>query len=63
VRDILDALPEHVAVLDDRGVIVLGEPAWRALCGRERECGTDVSVGGDYCRLPPRCGQRGTDRR
>ena len=34
MRDVLDSLPEHVAVLDERGVVIAANAAWEAF-GRE----------------------------
>jgi PAS domain S-box-containing protein len=48
VRGVLDALPEHIAVLDDRGVIEAVNLSWRRFAEANGIAASTVSVGTNY---------------
>jgi PAS domain-containing protein len=61
VRGMLDALPEHVAVLDQRGVIEAVNLPWRRFAETNGSTASAVSVGTDYlavCRRAADAGDR-----
>jgi PAS domain S-box-containing protein len=61
VRGMLDALPEHVAVLDQRGVIEAVNLPWRRFAETNGSSAPEVSVGTDYlavCRRAADAGDR-----
>ncbi|MBX9702462.1 MAG: PAS domain-containing protein, partial [Acetobacteraceae bacterium] len=63
LRGVLDALPAHVAVLDDAGMIVAVNAAWERFAHANAAAG-GVSLGADYlgvCRAAVLAGDRGAD--
>jgi PAS domain S-box-containing protein len=59
VRGMLDALPEHVAVLDDRGVIEAVNLPWRRFAEANGGSATAVSVGTNYLTVCRRASASG----
>jgi len=59
VRGMLDALPEHVAVLDERGVIEAVNEPWRRFAEANGSSAAAVSVGTDYLAVCRRASATG----
>lgn len=58
-RAILDALPAHIALLDERGEVQLVNAAWRRFAERNDYPGTDAGVGANYLDVCDRAARRG----
>jgi diguanylate cyclase (GGDEF)-like protein/PAS domain S-box-containing protein len=55
----LDALPEHICVLDERGEIVAVNAAWTAFARQNADGGRDSGLGGNYLRVCERAAAGG----
>jgi PAS domain S-box-containing protein len=51
VRSVLDSLPQEIAVLDERGVILAVNRAWRAFASRNATAPESVGPGIDYIEV------------
>lgn len=59
VRDVLNALPEHVAVLDDAGIVIAVNEPWERFAMEHDGSLRAVSVGADYLAVCRRASSAG----